>query len=202
MGWREGAVVNGPGWWKMNRRQPIVMGRENRQPTGQRLTVMIALPLLLGLGATTASAQPHGNGGMNPHPMRKVRENSPATQRSSPAVLPSPASSNQPVRQAQAVKTTTMTATASTTATNILPPVPTTAFIQVPPVPADPFVPPPAAIAAPAPASKPMTVGLSAAPAYQVNCVLPGGSYCRFTNAFFVASGSVCHCGNAAGKTE
>jgi hypothetical protein len=193
--------MNGPGWWKMNRRQPIVLREKNRQTTG-RLTVMIAVSLLLGLRAATASAQHHGYNGINPHTLRNVQEHSPATKPSAPAALPSPASSNQHVMQAQAVKPSTTTATTSSTATNILPQVPSTAFIQVPPVPADPFVPPPAAMAPPPPASKPMTVGLSAAPAYQVNCVLPGGSYCLFTNSFFVASGSVCHCGTAAGKTE
>jgi hypothetical protein len=194
--------MNGPGLWKMNCRQPIVLREKNRQATGHRLTVMIAVSLLLGLGAATASGQHHGDGGINPHTLRNVKEHSPATQSSAPAALPSPASSNQHVMQAQAVKPTAMTARTSATTTNILPQVPSTAFIQVPPVPADPFVPPPAAITPPPPASRPMTVGLSGASAYQVNCVLPGGSYCLFTNSFFVASGSVCHCGTAAGKTE
>lgn len=190
------------GWWKMNRRQPSVRGRESRWRTGQqRLTATLALPLLLGLGAVVASAQHHGDDGMNSHTMRKVREPSPTALPSTAAALPPAGSPNQHMMQAQAVKTTAMTAT-TTPAANILPPVPATAFIQVPPVPADPFAPPPVALAPPPPVSKPMAVGLSAAPAYQVNCVLPGGSYCRFTNSFFVTSGSICHCGTAAGKTE
>ena len=194
-------MLNAPGWWKMKRRQPIVLRESCRKATGRRLTMTIAAPLLLGLAAATASAQHHGYGGTDPPTMGNVQEHSPATLPSAPAALPSPASANRHVMQAQAVKTTAMTATTAT-ATNILPQVPATAFIQVPPVPADPFVPPPVPIAPSLPAGKPMTVGLSAAPVYQVNCVLPGGSYCLFTNAFFVASGSVCHCGTAAGKTE
>jgi hypothetical protein len=93
--------------------------------------------------------------------------------------------------------------TASITATkNILPPVRDTDLIQVPPVPTDPFVAPPVAVAPAPPASKPMTVGLGANQIYQVNCVLPGGGYCSFTNSYFVAPGSTCHCGAAAGTSE
>jgi hypothetical protein len=161
----------------------------------------LGLPLLLGLEAATASAQHHDYGGVNPHTVRNLQQHSSATLPPAPAAVPSPALPYHHMTQAQAVKTTNMTATTATAA-NILPQVPATTFIQVPPVPADPFVPAPVAVAPPPPASKPMTVGLGATPAYQLNCILPGGSYCRFTNSFFVASGSVCHCGTAAGTTE
>jgi hypothetical protein len=125
----------------------------------------------------------------------------------------SPAASSSASPHSTSMTTNAVTAktTAGTTggtppASNVLPPVPATAFIQVPPVPTDPIVPattmPPAPVASVRQAPQSANVEFGAAQSYQINCVLPGGNYCVFPNAFPVTAGSKCHCGQAAGSTE
>jgi hypothetical protein len=177
--------------------------------------VALALLLLLGTAATNADAEHHGYGGPYEHPFSNTQNSSAPHEGSSVThgddglgTGASHMSSKDQVTQRRPVNTRTTTTTTSKPASNVLPQVPDTDLSQVPPVPMDPFVmapvtlAPPPAVAPQPPVSKPMTVGLGAAQVYQVNCVVSGGSYCSFTNSYFVARGSTCHCGSAVGTTE
>ena len=195
----------------MNQQRPTPLGIKIKHARARRLfAALLPLPLLLGLPAGV-NAQRNDDRGLDLRQGWDSRDHPPSYGDHSlgykvPAAAGTSTGSRPPELQAHHDATGSAAATSvtvKTSSSNILPQVPETNLSQVPPVPPDPFISQPVVAAPPPAAGKPVTVGgFGETSVYEVNCVLPGGSYCSFTNSSVVAPGTICHCGSVAGTTE